>query len=267
MKTRLSPGYRFLEGVGGRLFTLFEATFEWSALVWATFRCAFTRPFGFSLVLEQFMLLIVKSAPLVFITALSTGAVMALQFGYGMERFGGKLYVPTIVAISIVRVLGPVFTCLMLAGRAGAGIAAELGSMAVTQQVDAIRALGTDPIKKLVVPRVLVLMVGAPLLTLMADILGITGGMLVSASGLQISPALYIQKSFEALKVADILVGTGKTVLFGLFIGFTSCFYGLRTREGTVGIGFSTTKAVVLSSIFIMVGDVFVTKVSWILKW
>ena len=267
MKARFYPAYRFLEGVGEHLFSFFESVFEGVFLVWGTLWSALFPPYPISLIIEQFMLLIVKSAPLVFITALSTGAVMALQFGYGMERFGGKLYVPTVVSISIVRVLGPVFTCLMLSGRAGAGIAAELGSMAVTQQVDAIRALGTDPLKKLVLPRVLVLMIGAPLLTLVADVLGITGGMLVSASGLQISPALYVQKSYEALRLTDILVGTGKTVLFGGFIGFMSCFQGLRTRAGTVGIGYSTTRSVVLSSIFIMVGDVFVTKISWILKW
>jgi len=259
--------YRFLESIGESLLGLFEAVADFVWLMGRTFRTALTPPYSFSLLFEQFFRLIVRSAPLVLFTAASIGTVMALQFGYGMERFGGKLYVPTVVSVSIVRVLGPLFTCLMLAGRAGAGIAAELGSMAVTQQVDAVRAMGTDPIRKLVVPRVIVLMVGAPLLTLLADVVGIAGGMLVSTTGLGMPASLYLQKSFAALALSDVIVGTGKTVLFGMFIAFISCSHGLRTRDGTVGIGASTTSAVVMSSIVIMLGDVFVTKLSWVFKW
>lgn len=252
---------------GRRAAAVLEAVGDGVLFAGRAARATFSRPFYLSLALEQFRLLVVKSAPLVLVTATSTGAVMALQFGYGMERFGGKLYVPTVVALSIVRVLGPVFTCLMLAGRAGAGVAAELGSMQVTQQVDAIRALGTDPIKKLVVPRVLALTVGAPLLTLLADVAGIAGGMAVSTAALGFPPLLYVRKSYDALAAADMLVGTGKTVFFGAFIGIASSLAGLRTREGTVGIGHATTRAVVACSVFIMVGDVLFTKLSWILKW
>lgn len=267
MKRRLVLGKQFLEKIGSSLLHTFESLYEFCVLVAKTFQAMFSRPFYFSLVTEQFYLLIYRSLPIVLITALSTGAVMALQFGYGMQRFGGKLFVPTIVTVSIVRVLGPVFTCLMLSGRVGAGIAAEIGSMTATQQVDAIRALGTDPIRKLVVPRIVVLIIGAPLLTLLADIFGVGGGLLVSASGLQISPSLYLQKAYAAIKMNDVLVGTGKTIIFGMLIGFIGCYNGLKTKEGTTGIGKATTKTVVLSSICVMIGDVIFTKLSWILKW
>ena len=217
-------GSRILVGFGARLLESFETVFDFLEFVLKTTRATFIRPVYGSIAIEQFHMLIVKSLPLVLLTALSTGAVMALQFGHGMGRFGGKLYVPTVVAVSIVRALGPIFTSLMIAGRVGAGIAAEIGGMAVTQQVDAIRALGTDPIRKLVVPRVVVLILGVPMLTLMADVVGILGGLLVSNSGLGISTELYLRKSSEAIKLVDVMVGTGKTAMFGAAIGLIACF-------------------------------------------
>jgi phospholipid/cholesterol/gamma-HCH transport system permease protein len=267
MKIRAMRSLRRFENLGESVIALVERVSDFVSLVGATFMAVLRGPFPFSLCVEQFHVLVIRSAPLVFVTATSTGAVMALQFGYGMERFGGKLYVPTIVSISIVRVLGPVFTCLMLAGRAGAGVAAELGGMKVSQQVDALRALGSDPVRKLVLPRVVALTLGAPLLTLLADILGIVGGMVVSTSALGISSSLYLEKAYSAISLADICVGTGKTVAFGMFIGFLGCFNGLRTKDGTAGIGFSTTQAVVLGSIVIMVGDVLFTKLSFLFGW
>lgn len=258
---------RLLIGFGGRIFELFQAAYDFLELTWLTAKATLSRPFYGSIVVDQFHSLIIKSLPLVLLTAGSTGAVMALQFGQGMGRFGGKLYVPTLVAVSIVRALGPIFTSLMIAGRVGAGVAAELGGMAVTQQVDAIRALGTDPIRKLVVPRVIALTIGVPLLTLLADVVGILGGLLVSSGSLGISMELYLRKSLDAIQLTDVLVGTGKTAIFGGFIGLLACYNGLRTRDGTVGIGLATTRSVMAGSIFIMVSDVLVTKLSWILGW
>lgn len=267
MRPLAQVGTRFLIVCGARLFNLFESVFDFAELTLAVARATFTRPFYASVAVDQFHRLIVKSVPLVLLTAMSTGAVMALQFGQGMGRFGGKLYVPTVVAISIVRALGPIFTSLMIAGRVGAGIAAELGGMAVTQQVDAIRALGTDPLRVLVVPRVVVLIIGLPLLTLMADLVGILGGLLVSSDGLGISMELYIRKSSEAIKLVDVLVGTGKTTIFGAFIALIACFNGLKTKNGTVGVGVATTRTVVTASIFIMLSDVVFTKLAWMLGW
>ena len=266
MRSLAKAGSRALIGLGDGLFVAFEAVYDFAALTAATAAAAVSRPFYASLAVEQFHELIVKSLPLVLLTAMSTGAVMALQFGQGMGRFGGKLFVPTLVAVAVVRALGPIFTSLMIASRVGAGVAAEVGSMTVTQQVDAIRALGTDPIRKLVVPRVAVLVLGVPLLTLLADVVGILGGLLVSG-GLGISAELYARKSLVAIRLGDVIVGTGKTAMFGLFIGMIACFKGLRTRNGTIGIGVATTQAVVAGSVFIMLADLLITKLSWLIGW
>ena len=252
--------------LGHQLIQFFELVTDFLILAAETFKACLTRPFYYSLAVEQFYLLIVKSLPLVLITVASTGAVMALQFGQGMSRFGGKLYVPTVVALAIVRALSPILTSLMIAGRVGAGIAAELGSMTVTQQVDAIRALGTDPIRKLVVPRTLVLIFGVPMLTLLADLAGMAGGLVAALTSLGISPTLYLQKSYDALKVHDIIFSTAKTGLFGGVIALIACYNGLRSEGGTAGIGIATTKTVMAASLFIMISDVFLTKLSWILK-
>lgn len=236
------------------------------SLLLTTLRSLFRPPFYFPLFVEQCYSLGIKSSSLVFITALSTGFVMALQFGYGLERFGGKLYVPKIVGMSIMRELGPVLTCLMLAGRVGSGIAAEIGSMNVTQQIDAIRALGTDPIKRIVIPRILAMLVMAPLLTVFADLVGITGGMLIALSELDITPDFYIYEGITSLKLTDFTLGIGKTFLFGLLISLTGCYYGLTTKGGTQGVGKATNHAVVTSSILIVIFDFVLTKLFWIFE-
>lgn len=258
---------RLLTRVGGRLMAICEDIGDFTMLGLHAARVTVTRPFAWSVAVEQFMQLIVRSAPLLLLAAGSVGAVMALQFGLGMSRFGGKLYVPTVVAVSIVRALGPVFTCLLLAGRVGAGIAAEIGGMTVGQQVDALRTLGTDPIEKLVVPRLAVLIIGTPILTLLADVMGILGGLAAGVSSLGISSSLYMQKSLAAIKLDDVVVGTGKTVIYGLFIGLIACHLGLKKIEGTKGIGVAATRSVVAASIFIMIADLVITKLTWVLRW
>lgn len=233
-------------------------------MVYASIRGLFSRPFYFGLFVEQCFILGFKSLSIVLITAVSTGFVMSIQFGYGLERFGGKLYVPKVVGLSILRELGPVLSCLMLAGRVGSGIAAEIGSMNVTQQIDAIRALGTDPIKRIVIPRILAMLLMAPLLTAMADLLGIVGGMVISSTELYIHPDYYFHQALISLRSSDFLVGIVKTIFFGFFIAVTGCYYGLRTTGGTQGVGHSTTKAVVTSSVLIVIFDFVLTKLFWI---
>ncbi len=223
-------------------------------------------PFYFGLFVEQCYQLGVKSFSLAGITALSTGMVMSLQFGIGLERFGGKLYVPKIVGLSIMRELGPVLTCLMLAGRIGAGIAAEIGSMTVTQQIDAIRALGTDPIKRVVIPRVLAMLLMAPLLTVLADLIGIFGGMWLSYMELNIRPEFYFHEAISAIQTADFMTGFAKTFFFGFIIAITGCYYGLQTTGGTQGVGQSTTRAVVTSCILITIMDFVLTKLFLIIE-
>ena len=220
----------------------------------------FQGPFYFRLVLDQIYQIGIQSFFLVVVTALATGSVMALQFGYGVTRFGGKLYVPKVVALTILREMGPVFTSLLVAGRIGSGIASEVASMKVTQQIDAIRALGTSPIKRIVIPRVLASMIALPILTLFADYIGLFGGMIVCMKELSINSEYYAAKVIETLRMYDFLTGMAKTIVFAYFISITACWKGLNTEGGTRGVGSSTTWVVVTSSIFIMISDFFITK-------
>jgi phospholipid/cholesterol/gamma-HCH transport system permease protein len=224
------------------------------------------RPFYFRLFLEQCYSLGLKSLSITFITAVSTGMVMSLQFGLGLERFGGKLYVPKIVGLSIMRELGPVLTCLILAGRVGSGIAAEIGSMKVTQQIDAIRALGTDPLKKIVIPRVLAMVLMTPLLAVLADLIGVGGGMVLSFYELNINWHYYFHEALASLRITDFMVGIAKTVFFGFIIAITGCYYGLKTEGGTQGVGQATTHSVVTASILITIFDFVLTKIFWIFE-
>lgn len=224
------------------------------------------RPLYPRLVIEQIYQIGIRSLPLVAVTAGSTGMVMALQFGLGLEKFGGKLYIPKIVSLSIVREMGPVFTCLMMAARVGAGIASEIGSMTVTQQIDAIRALGTSPIKKIVIPRVLGCFIAIPILSVIANFIGITGGLMVGANDLGLDPVFYVQKVLTTLWLPDLLSGFMKTPVFALIIALVSSYYGLNVKGGTQGVGNATTKAVVFSSISILVGDYFLTKFYWLFE-
>lgn len=239
-------------------FTKFLGGF--TLLLAQTVQELFTKPFYFRLVIEQLSAIGLKSFLLVAVTGLATGSVMALQFGFGLERFGGKLYVPKIVALAILREMGPVFTSLLVAGRIGSGIASEVGSMKVTQQIDAIKALGTSPIKKIVIPRLLASLIALPLLTLFADYIALFGAMLVAQYELNINAEYFIAKATEDLWLMDLFTGMLKTVVFAVFISMAACWKGLNTEGGTQGVGESTTWIVVASSIFIMVSDFFLTK-------
>src|SRR4029079_3688195 len=156
---------------------------------------------------EQIMAIGIQSLILVSVTALGTGSVMALQFGFGVARFGGKLYVPKVVTLAILREMGPVFTSLLVAGRIGSGIASEVGSMKVTQQIDAIRALGTSPIKRIVIPRLIASLIALPILTLFADYIGLFGAMIVSLKELSINTEYFLAKVIETLRMYDLTTG------------------------------------------------------------
>lgn len=231
-----------------------------SNLTGQLFKELINRPFYTSLTIEQIYMVGIRSSMLVFITAISTGAVMAMQFGLGLEKFGGKPYIAAIVSLSIVRELGPVFASLVVAGRVGAGIASEIGSMVVTQQVDAIRALGTSPIKKIVIPRVVALFIALPTLSIMAICLGIFGGYLTGVTQLGIDGGFYYAKVVEILKVHDFAMSVGKTMFFSFCISIPACYYGLNVTNGTKGVGIATTKAVVTGSILIFLSDFVLTK-------
>ncbi len=224
-----------------------------------------TRPLYLKLIADQIYQIGIRSNALILITAASTGMVMALQFGLGLEKFGGKLYVPKIVSLSIVREIGPVFCSLMIAARVGAGIASEIGSMVVTQQIDAIRALGTSPIKKIVIPRILATLIALPLLTAFGNAVGIVGGLIVGVHELGLDPSFYYKKVFETVVMTDYMAGMMKTVAFALMISLTACYFGMNVTGGTKGVGTATTKAVVGASISILVSDFFLTKLFFII--
>jgi len=222
----------------------------------------------YNLLIEQIYQIGSRSVPLIIITAISIGMVMTLQFGIGLEKFGGQPYVPKIVSLSILREMGPVFTSLMIAARVGAGIASEVGSMVVTQQVDAMRALGTSPIQKIVIPRVLATLITLPILATLANLVGVTGALIISVSELKLNSQFFILKVLSTIKLTDYITGFGKTVCFSLIISLIACYYGLNVKEGTKEVGIVTTKSVVTTSILILVGDFFLTKFFWVIeKW
>jgi len=225
-----------------------------------TIRFTFRRPFGFDLLMAQLHHLGVRSLSITTITALFTGMVLALQTAHTLGVYGAKLLIGDAVSLSMVRELGPVLTSLLVAGRVGAGITAEIGSMAVTEQVDAIRALGASPVKKLVVPKVLATLIMLPLLTILADFIGIVGGLIISVKDLGQTSAYYTQHVIAALSFDDIFSGVGKTFFFAAFIAITGCYNGLNATGGADGVGRATTSTVVVASILILISNFFLTK-------
>jgi len=229
-------------------------------LGWAGIRNTVRPPYEWDLWMEQFFQLGVRSLTITNITLLFTGMVLAIQTAFSLAAYGGKAFVGDIVALSVVRELGPVLTALMVAGRVGAGITAEIGSMAVTEQVDALRALAADPVRKLVVPRVVALILMLPVLTILADTVALFGGMLMAIVEVGQTGAYYLNHTLAALTIPDIVSGVGKTVFFGNIIGVIACYNGLHARGGADGVGKATTNTVVMSSISVIVSDFFLTK-------
>lgn len=211
-------------------------------------------------ILRQFKEIGVRTLSLTNLIGLFTGMVLSLQLIVGLKRFGLSMYSGQVVGVAITRELGPVLTALMVSARVGAGIASELGSMTVSEQVLAIRAMGANPILKLVLPRVLVATVATPILTIVAIFVGIFGGMLISVAELGISPQYYLDQIRGTVEIYDLSSGVAKTVFFGFTIGIIACYEGLRTTGGTQGVGQATKQAVVFSAIAIFVLDFFLTK-------
>jgi phospholipid/cholesterol/gamma-HCH transport system permease protein len=224
-------------------------------------RQGFRRPFERSLWVDQLEHLGVQSLTITNVTLLFTGMVLAVQTAYSLSSYGGQSFVGDLLALSIVRELGPVLTALMVAGRVGAGITAEIGSMTVTEQVDALRVLAASPVKKLVVPRVGALILALPLLTVVADVVGLFGGMVMAVSEIGQSRAYYLSHVLLALKVQDLTSGIGKSFFFAFFIGIIACYNGLNATGGADGVGKATTNTVVTASIAIIVSDFFLTKI------
>jgi phospholipid/cholesterol/gamma-HCH transport system permease protein len=233
---------------------------EYVKLSWAAVRDTFSRPFYFHDAVEQLETIGLGSLTVVLLTGIFTGAVLALQSGLTLDQFGARPVVGRLVSASMVKELGPVLTALMLAGRVGSGIAAELGSMVVTDQINALRALGTDPIRKLVVPRLLAGVVMAPILTIIADFMGILGGSIIAIQQLQVPSSVYWKSITDGLYMEDIWMGLLKPFFLGFAIVSIGCHVGLRTKGGTQGVGRATTNAVVAASVAVLVLDFFITR-------
>lgn len=234
---------------------------EYVRLVGATAVGVFSPPRYWRDIVEQFDVIGVGSLTVVLLTGFFTGAALALQTGLTLDQFGGRAVVGRLISASMIKELGPVLTALMLTGRVGSGIAAELGSMVVTDQIYALRVLGTDPVRKLVVPRLLAGFLMAPVLTIISDFVGIVGGWLVSVFQLQLASGVYWSSVTDALYTQDLWMGLIKPFVLGFVIVTTACHVGLRTKGGTKGVGEATTVAVVTGSVAVIAVDFFVTKI------
>jgi len=212
------------------------------------------------LLMAQFEQIGVRSISIVVITSAFIGMVLALQTAYALEDFGGKLFIGTIVSLSLVRELAPVLMSLMVGGRIGAGMTAEIGTMKVTEQIDALRALATNPVRKLVVPRVMATTIMFPLLTVVSIALGIFGGLVIAVLSLHLSANFYLRSVIETVKYNDLASGIGKTFFFGFSIALIACYNGLRTSGGADGVGRATTQTVVTGAITVLIMDFFLTK-------
>lgn len=229
-------------------------------LAYQTVRQSFRRPFETRIFLNQLDQIGVKSLSIAGITALFIGMVLALQTAYALANFGGKLFIGKVVSLSLVRELAPVLMALMVGGRVGAGMTAEIGTMKVTEQIDALRALASSPVRKLVVPKVLATTIMLPLLTIIACGLGILGGLIVAVGNLQLSANFYLRSVITSVKYNDLASGVGKTFFFGFAIALIACYNGLRTTGGADGVGRATTATVVTASIAVLIMDFFLTK-------
>ncbi len=223
-------------------------------------RNLFTRPRYMADTIIQMDAIGVGSLPIVILTGFFTGAVLALQTSRTLQTFGEITLTGQVVAKSLMRELGPVLSALMLAARNTSGIASELGSMVVTEQIDAMRALGTDPTKKLVTPRLVASVIMLPLLTVLSDFVGIAGGFMVSFFIIRMDPIQYWTSAYQSLYFADVFQGMIKPFLFGFIVAMIGCYYGLTTRGGTQGVGRSTTQSVVAAAVLIIASDFFVTR-------
>lgn len=246
--------------VKDRLLYFFDQMGIVSLMTARTARALFTRPFEARSIIYQLESIGVKSVSIASVTAVFIGMVMAVQFAISLQKFGAMEYTGRVIGLSFSRELAPTLTAVIVGGRVGAGMAAEVGSMAVTEQVDAIRALGADPIKKLVLPRVIASIIGMPILAMLALVFGFCGAMAVTSSQFDIPPEFFLRTALNSVAMSDYLSGVCKTPFFGAIIALVGCHFGLTTTGGTEGVGRATTRTVVVVSIAILIADFFLTK-------
>lgn len=230
------------------------------------FKALFKPPYEIDAWVRQAEQIGVRSLGVAAITTVFTGMVLALQTAFSLPSLGIKYYIGAVVSKSLVRELGPVLTALIVGGRVGAGMTAELGTMKVTEQIDALRSMAADPVKKLVVPKLAATLVMVPALTLIGNALGILGGLLVSTLNLDLAPGLFINDVIGTLKLGDLASGTFKSFFFAYFIAIVGCYNGLHATGGADGVGRATTNTVVLTAILILISDFFLTKLFYLLS-
>jgi len=222
-------------------------------------------PYEIGLWIRQMEQVGVRSLGVAGITTIFTGMVLALQTALSLPTLGIKYYIGSVVAKSLVRELGPVLTALIVGGRIGSGMTAEIGTMKVTEQIDALRSMATDPVKKLVVPKLAASLIMLPALTVIGDALGILGGLVVATLTLHLTPGLYLNDVFDSLSFGDVGSGIAKSFCFAYFIAVVGCYNGLHTTGGADGVGRATTNTVVLAAILVLISDFFLTKLFYIL--
>jgi phospholipid/cholesterol/gamma-HCH transport system permease protein len=242
-----------------------ETTGELALLTVRAFAAMVKPPYEVGLWVRQMEQIGVRSLGVASITTIFTGMVLALQTAFSLPSLGIKYYIGSVVSKSLVRELGPVLTALIVGGRIGAGMTAEIGTMKVTEQIDALRSMAADPVKKLVVPKLLATLVMLPALTILGDALGILGGLLVAVVQLDLPAGLYLNDVFDSLTLADVGSGVGKSFFFAYFIALVGCYNGLTTQGGADGVGRATTNTVVLAAILVLVSDFFLTKLFYML--
>jgi len=252
---------RIFQAIGGSILSVFGAIGRLSFFISTVIRHSVTPPFFFRHLLRQFMDVGYYSLPVVGMTALFTGMVLALQSYTGFSRFNAESAIASVVVLSITRELAPVLAGLMVAGRVGASIAAEIGTMRVTEQIDALTTLSVNPIKYLVVPRVLAGTLTLPILVLIGDIIGVYGGYIVSTHVLGFSGPSYLHQTWDVLENMDVISGLIKASAFGFIVTLMGCYHGYNSGRGAQGVGAATTNAVVTASILILIFNFILTQV------
>lgn len=256
------PPPKFWERQVNKLFAFVEQFGAVTTMTIGAVRAGFRRPFEGQAILKQIEALGVASVGIVTVTSVFIGMVMAVQFAFGLRKFGGMEYTGRVVALSFARELAPTLTAVIVGGRIGSGMAAEVGAMSVTEQIDAIRALGADPLKKLVWPRLVAGVLVMPVLAAFALVLGFGGAMLISDLEFNIPATFFLRTALSVVTLADFFSGMLKTPFFGAIIALVGCHFGMTTRGGTAGVGNSTTRTVVVVSIAILIADFFLTKLA-----
>lgn len=250
----------YVNFIGSSTISTFERTGRLFIFAFNAIVSALTPKFYGREIFRQFWRIGYNSLPVVGMTAIFTGAVLALQSYSGFSRFNAESTIATVVVLSITRELGPVLAGLMVAGRVGASIAAEIGTMRVTEQIDALVTLSTNPFKYLISPRIIAAVISLPILVCIADIIGVMGGYLVAVHKLDFNSASYLKATFDYLEFKDVFSGLVKAAVFGFIIALMGCYYGFNSGKGAEGVGRATTSAVVAASVFILLSNYFITE-------